>query len=223
MKKEDYVNSDIWGGSYYELGIELNPTRDSDRLLKAIRAIWEMPILQGPWRKIEQYLSPPRIPTAMQPEGCINEFNRLYGLVKMLDQHSLACLTLTVREKNGPDWLDFSIPWNMLDMLFSVEGLLSPKDNPWLNTIDNVLIKIAQEVYRKAPYNLAAIGEEVSGTIYARELNDKRLREGFDFEGDSLTNHIIISPDLYQKVQPTIYSKILDSGQHLFSFEHNDI
>lgn len=50
-----FHSQENWHGTYYELAIELQPTRDTERLMGATRRLWMCDTLTGTWLSQEQF------------------------------------------------------------------------------------------------------------------------------------------------------------------------
>ena len=178
MKHSDYAEPENWFGSFYELAIEYHPVGDDSRLLEAISSAWAAPYLIGPWYRQEDHGEPAPVPTSLESEG----LNRLYGLLRVTEDTSVGCMILTVRETlrgdSGSDWLDLCIPMGMLNLVLAVHYPLLHLDNPWLTRVDDVLLNIAESVYRASPFDLAIIDEEASDLAYASDLSHEHLLAG---------------------------------------------
>ena len=177
MKRSDYIAPENWYGSFYELAIEYVPQGDDERLRKAIAALWDMPSLVGPWRERQQFGQSPSRTDGLE----FDESSRLYGVLELSNHQSLGCLSVTVREDSGPDcsdWLDFCIPTGMLELVFHVSYPLHSEENPWMQRIDTFLLSLAERVYQASPFELANIGEEVSGRPRRCELTESLLSLG---------------------------------------------
>jgi hypothetical protein len=196
-----FLDRENWLGSFYELAIEYSPPREDERLLKAIHALWSCQQLEGPVDGPygEQHVKQgSRLPLSLEPE----DYHNLYGKIKLAEGNTVGCLSVTVREKGGSDWLDLCIPTGMLGLAYQVEYPLFPSTNPWLSEIDHVFMTIAEKIYACSPFNLAIIGEEVSGYRYAQTITvDDLVRGGY-----------LVPPELVQNLRPPVSHVNLPSG-----------
>ncbi|MDA0832486.1 MAG: hypothetical protein O3A29_04325 [Planctomycetota bacterium] len=80
---------------------------------------------------------------------------------------SVGCVTHTVREPDGSDWLDLCVPTGMLGLAFHIQYPLDYPTKPWMAQIDKLLAQIGASVFRSIPFQLAIIGEEASGITNA--------------------------------------------------------
>lgn len=152
----------------------LLPRGDDARLLAAINALWSTPALRGPWQDKEDFGQIPTLPITLEADG----FDHLYGVIQLADGRELSCLSVTVREENGPDWLDICLPTGMLELVYGVRYPLTRRSNPWLDLIDEQFVAIAEHLYATIPFALASIGEEVSGASRAATLASDKLASG---------------------------------------------
>ena len=77
-----------------------------------------------------------------------------------------------VREEGDfcSDWLDVCVPTGALAQVFDVHYPLERKSNPWFDELDDALLAIADRIHRATAFDLAFIGEEMSGHVRASEL-----------------------------------------------------
>lgn len=177
MNREEFINSKNWNGSYYELAMEYVPTGNDERLLKAITALWESPTLSGPWQTQEQFGQTGIVPSTLEADG----YNWLYGIFGLADDREVGCMSLTVREEGGSDWLDLCLPTGMLRQVYPLRYSIDAttrRDNPWLDSIDERMIAIAEHIYSVAPFDFAMLGEEVSGMLHVETLTADQLSNG---------------------------------------------
>ncbi|WP_090980900.1 hypothetical protein [Paenibacillus sp. CF384] len=104
--------------------------------------------------------------------------NHLYGILALADSTLLGCLSLTVREEEGSDWLDFCIPLGMLEKKYAVSYPLIPENNSFLRELETVFFEISKTVYSIYPFDMALIGEEVSGMLYVDSLTEDDVLNG---------------------------------------------
>lgn len=158
-------------GGFYELAIELGQP-SNQRLLDALKALWHHPSLEG------CYLDWKREPKEQQrvliSEASL-ESTHLYGLAHLPNGFQVACGSCVVREPDGFDWLDFYVPTGALGDAYEIGGypfelVGGVAYQQWQVHIDEWLRRIAEQVYKNAPYRLALIGFEVSGATSAEEI-----------------------------------------------------
>ncbi len=199
MDRETYVTQENWYGSYYELAIVLNNSPDNARLRQALTVIWNCSDLHGPWFEREDY----SMPTTAIPElmADIEPLKLLYGLITIPQTGTtLGCLSVVVREDKGSDWLDLCIPTGMLGLEFPIQYPILRDNNLWLKEIDDVFLRVADEVYRRVPFDLALIGEEVSGLVDKAEVfsNVGLLKDG----------GYLLSPALFSQLSSTTLNPV---------------
>ncbi|KZZ85762.1 hypothetical protein [Bacillus sp. SJS] len=86
-----------------------------------------------------------------------------YGILHIPDRNILPCVITINRIDGESDWLDISIPQAAFKMSYLYKYPLTKKLNPWLNSVEETFIKLAETIYNDSPFDLAIIGEEVSG------------------------------------------------------------
>lgn len=181
MDLETFVADENWLGSYYELCLELGPTGDDERLANAVATLWSQPQLFGYWNDRVLYKQPPS-PIEIT-DGFISP---LYGIISLDCGQQLGCVTHAVRETDGSDWLDLCIPTGMLELVFDVRYPLEYQTNPWMRTIDRVLSRITEAMFRVCPFKLGIIGEEASGLTSAKSIAAADCRDSPFFFPESL-------------------------------------
>lgn len=174
MDRSLYRKPENWYGSYYELAVELQPTGDDERLLRAMQRLWDYPALTGPWTSREAFGHPPAVPATVLQSDPVP----LYGVLELDDGREIGCVSHVIREEGGSDWLDLSLPTGMLESVFQVEYPLAEDTNPWLAELDEAFVLIAEWLYAEAPFQVAIIGEEVSGFTSATEMNTDEVASG---------------------------------------------
>jgi hypothetical protein len=205
MNKEIFTAKENWRGSYYELAIELQSSHDDIQQEQALQALWSHPNLSGHWLNLESYGQDPdifRISELIDKESNISYAN-LYGVFHIPEIHQqVACLSVVVREKNGSDWLDFCFPTVMLKQVFPLKSPLSHAENSWLKIVDKYLLETADIVYHQTPYDLALIGEEVSGMVHKVFVTGTEIENG----------GVLLSPMLWEKLSPNKVFEVMSSG-----------
>lgn len=171
MDRDTFVCDENWFGSYYELAIELGPTGDDERLCTALEHVWSLPQLRGSW------IAKSDFDLQSSPIECRDGivFSR-YGVITLTSEISVGCVTHTVREPDGSDWLDLCIPTGMLGHCYDVQYPLDCATNPWMVQIDRLFAQMAASVFRSIPFQLAIIGEEVSGITHAATITSEDCR-----------------------------------------------
>lgn len=166
-----FQEAENWLGSYHELAMELHPAGDDERLLRAVKRLWEHRALTGPWTEREGFGAAPAMPASILhagPAPC-------YGAFALRGGREIGCVSHVVREEGGSDWLTLSLPTAMLGLAYRVAYPLTAELNPWLVEVDEVLLDVAEWLHAVIPFELAIVGEEVSGLRSAVELQSGDL------------------------------------------------
>ena len=220
MDRDLFIQKESWYGSYYELAIELQTSHDDIRLEKALETLWRHPNLSGHWLRIENFGQKPdviSIPNEFRVESS-GSFINLYGLFSIPDIDKQAgCLSTIVRETNGSDWLDFCIPTEMLKSTFSVNHPLEMREYPWSAILDKYLLQMADMIYQKTPFDLAFIGDEVSGLVNKASI----ISEGIESQikiYDLSKNKIFLSPGFWNEISLDKKYEVLPSGLRWATF-----
>src|SRR2546423_2649055 len=143
MNETYFADKENWLGSHYELYIEYPLATDDAYLIKAMDAVWKMPLLHGPY--IGPYhghgeaLRPVVLPETLDPI----EATYLYGVLELPEGRCVGrCLIVS---RSGKDkWLSFYIPVGMLELVYELDYTFEPKSNPWMVEVDQALLDIAQ-------------------------------------------------------------------------------
>ncbi len=220
MNKDSFTLKENWYGSFYELAIELQTSHDNVRLEWALEALWRHPNLSGHWVSIENFGQQSdviRIPNDFHIASS-NSFINLYGLFSIPEiDKQVGCLSTVVREKDGSDWLDFCIPTEMLVDAFSVKHLPEMREYPWANILDKYLLQMADMIYQKTPYDLAFIGDEVSGLVNKASIISEGIENQIKFY--SLNNNkIFLSPAFWNEISLDKTYEVLSSGLRWATF-----
>ena len=161
-----------WAGGFYELAVELGP-RSDERLQAALEAIWRREGLDGCYEDCD-------VEPSDQPQIAPTLETRLFGVATMPKGQQVACGTIIVREDEGPDWICFYLPLGALNTAYDVGGYPfggGSSSRPWREPLDDWLVRIAAAVFVAAPFPLALIGHEVSGTDYTDEVQKTGVPE----------------------------------------------
>ncbi|MBK8024589.1 MAG: hypothetical protein IPK19_24985 [Chloroflexi bacterium] len=172
MEERYFTEPYTWNGGFYELAIELGQ-RSDQRLLAALQALWGFPDLKGVFldRAVEPHLQEQIVLLS----NCLLE-GHLYGLARLPNAALIACGTVLVREDSGIDWLSFYIPMGALNRKYKTGGFPFGKadddDNhgTWRAPLDTWMWTIGQYVFDHVGFDLALIGHEVLGEIYADNI-----------------------------------------------------
>ncbi|AXB48431.1 hypothetical protein A4R43_12450 [Amycolatopsis albispora] len=171
-----FTLAENWHGGFYELALELGPTSDA-RLARALTAFGEVVAVPA-W-----YGSHDREPHEQAAVGCtfesLRRYQHLRGIVALPDGTPVVCGMVAIREDGGSDWLDFYLPLGALERAVpQVAAFPYPVDADgalahltWRWPIDDWLADIGRRLHARAGYSLGLIGEEVSGRVYAADLD----------------------------------------------------
>jgi hypothetical protein len=220
MNKDFYVEQDNWSGSYYELAIELQTSHDNVRLESALQALWSHPNLSGHWLSKENYGQAPDVFNVADEfhDTDKSSFIHVYGVCSIPEiDKRVGCLSIIVREKEGSDWLDFCFPIGMLESAFSVKYPLETEEYPWSTVLDKYLLQMADMIYQQVPYDLAFIGDEVSGLVNKASI----ISEGIEHQIKiySLNNNkIFLSPAFWDGISLDKTYEVLPSGLRWATF-----
>lgn len=187
MKSSDYLRAENWHGSFYELSLQLGPPGDNERAITALRAMWDLPELLGPWRTREAFGTAPVVPELD------NECLTHYGVLSLSNQVRVGCMSFLIRCDDA-DWLDLSIPTGMLERVFHVRYPLDAQTSSWLREIDDLFASVGDRVYRQVPFLLGCLGEESSGCRKASELSSS----------DCVRGGFLVPTVLYEKLTPLV-------------------
>jgi hypothetical protein len=200
LNYNEFNNPNNWTGGFYELSIEFNPAGDNKRLNQALIALQNFKLFNGLWKERQDFQSHSISLPINIDEDSVSQF---YGTVSMTDGYTLPCLISLIRVEGESDWLDLSIPQATLEQFYPYKYPLTKKINPWLAKVDEILISIAETIFNHSPFELAMIGEEISGYKNQEEITledvkkitsilpirlQKRL--GIQGQGKELTNQL---------------------------------
>lgn len=169
MPRPLFTFPDVWLGGFYELAIELGP-RSDERLRLALEAIWSLPELNGPYgRRDMEPEEQPRVEPTLEAI----DFGHLQGVATLPSGERVACGTFAVREEDGPDWLLLYIPMGALERVCDVGAFPfggGRSTEGWRRPLDEWFAQVGRKVFEAAPFQLGLIGHEVSGSVYASEV-----------------------------------------------------
>lgn len=181
MRYDDFTNRENWLGSFYEITIHLNEGPDDDRLRKALELVLSHRDVKGLWWNREDFGSPSVKAAqidldALTPEDGIAS---LYGEL-VIRGVSFGFQLNVIRNFDGTgDHLDIAIPVGMLARY--LPGFIYPidlKTTPRLAEIDDCFLELADRINTEVPFDLAAIGEEVSGFFEIDRLQVEDVEAG---------------------------------------------
>ncbi len=176
---DDFMFDDNWLGSYYELAIQIGRREDDvadERLRSALRAIWSDPTLDGCY---PDRWNPPERQEPVTPENLSLGHGTVYGWARTA-LGRLVCATHIIREDGdtGDDWLDLCLPTGALGRVESRMGypIGGEESRAWREPPDKWFVGIARRVARDAGFQVAIIGEEVSGLAYLATDSEAQRR-----------------------------------------------
>jgi len=194
-----------WSGLYVELAVDLGRADDS-RMCEAFAAAWSSPRMYGPLQPIHTTGSRnlPRPP--LDPDASPHT----YGIFRAPSaSREIGCEVLAVRDGQS-DWLDVALPTGMLGLAYSVREPLDQTANSWLPGIFRALADVANTIYERVPFEMALIGEEVSGLWYAD--SDVEGRPVITREVVEVKGGVVLSPRLWERLQLSVEAELLPSG-----------
>ncbi|MEO2073789.1 MAG: hypothetical protein ABGX20_00010 [Bacillus sp. (in: firmicutes)] len=160
MNYSEYNNPNNWIGGFYELSIEFHPVGNNDRLNKALNALQSFKLFRGLWKERQDFQAGSiSLPINIDD----NSVSQFYGTLIMTDGNTLPCLISLIRIEGESDWLDISIPQASFEKFYPYKYPLAKELNPWLIKVDETLIRLAETIFSHSPFELAMIGEEISG------------------------------------------------------------
>ncbi|WP_010095594.1 hypothetical protein [Ornithinibacillus scapharcae] len=203
MNYSEYNSPENWIGGYYELSIEFHPCGDDQRINKALRSLDKSPFFTGLWRERTDYQqSPASLPIIIE-ENSVSPF---YGALHISDGKLLPCCISVIRVPEESDWLDISIPLASLELFYPFNYPLTKELNPWLSQVDELLINLAETIFAQSPFDLAFVGEEITGATDQESITS-------DFVEKCIT---ILPKQLQEKLQLQSNSKLLSNELKLF-------
>ncbi len=147
-----YSNRDDWNGGFYELSIEYHPFGNDQRINEALTALHECSYIKSKSMSLPVQIE----------EGSVHTF---YGSLSLSNSKGdeLPIMITVVRVNGESDWLDIAIPQAAFEKKFRYKYPLTTELNPWLVKMNEVYVQLAETIYRNSPFDLAMIGEEISG------------------------------------------------------------
>ncbi len=176
MPDKKFTRTDAWNGGFFELGLEVG-TRNDERLLAVLKAVWTHPDLDGCYLKSD---TEPQQQTRIVPDISYVNGTHLRGLAKMPNNNTLPCGSVTIRETDSQiDFLILYFPMGSLGTAYPVGGYPFGNDlephRQWIMTIERWLREVGQYVYDCVQFQLGLIGFEMTGDIYANEAKTKGI------------------------------------------------
>jgi len=161
----------IWASSFYELALEFG-VAPAGVLICAIEALWEIPEIAGPYDRLDLPLAQREpVPPDFFLQGGFSE--HAYGAAKLPDGNVVPCGVGVVRDSPGSwgRWVNFHVPFRALELTYKIDYSKPETWKSWADPLDGWLADVAKSIYRRAPFKLALIGEEVVGVLHADELD----------------------------------------------------
>lgn len=167
-----YNNPDNWCGGFYELSIEYHPFGNNTRVNEALTALCKSSYFNGMWEDKKDYQKKSiSLPINFEKDS-VNQF---YGTLSLSNasEDELPCLVTVISVNGESDWLGISIPQAAFEKIFPYKYPLTIELNPWLKKIDEIYARLAKTIYCNAPFDLALIGEEISGYTNQQEITNE--------------------------------------------------
>jgi hypothetical protein len=165
-RADDFLWGDNWLGSYYELAVRVGPRDDDgadERLRAALQAVWSHPDLDGCY--LDRWTAP-EAQQVVAAERLGLERGSVYGWAD-IPQGRIVCATHLVREDHagGHDWLDLCLPTGALGRVEPrlTDPIGGEASRSWREPLDQWFVAIARRLAQATTFELAIIGEEVSG------------------------------------------------------------
>jgi hypothetical protein len=162
----DFLDDENWGAPHITLAIQIGPSTAPDadeRALRALRAIWEHPSLEGCYRDRWSGVDDQE-PVAPVPSD-INEPEHLHGFAILPDGQRVVCFTVISRGSyhDGCDWVALCLPTGALERAGIYAAYLPSLTREELRRSQKVMdlwfVPIAAAV-QQAGLRLAVLGEE---------------------------------------------------------------
>ena len=190
-----------FGVSYFHQGGEGS---SNPGLQSAYEAIWESPILSGPWSCPADIGDPL---ARLDVREIQSSYMDRYGLLRLSNGQDLGCHTCKVPE--GPtDWIGVYIPSGCLKALFDVNlGFHSPED-AWVELVDEAFVALAEIIYARSPFDLGLWGLAAGAVAPGlADITAAALERG----------GYVVSPELCSRLSPGRRGRRLASGLLLYS------
>lgn len=168
LQYSEYNNPNNWIGGFYELSIEFYPVGDNERLNQALIGLQSFKSFKGMWKERQDFQGDSiSLPINIDDDSVI----KFYGALIMNDGNTLPCLISITRIDGGSDWLDISIPQASFEKFYPYEYPLTKELNPWLVKVDEIFISLAETIFHHSPFELAMIGDEISGSTNQGQIS----------------------------------------------------
>jgi len=190
-------------------------------LIMNLRLNFSLRMTTSVWRRLSYGQGPDIVNVANEfysTNG--NSFIHLYGVffIPEIDRQ-VGCLSAIVRESDGSDWLDFCFPTAMLKSVFPLKKPFTHDENPWLTILDKYLLQMADIVYQQTPYDLAFMGNEVSGLVNKASITSTGIENQINIfsinDSDTLLSPsctILLSPSFWDEILLNRTYEVMPSG-----------
>ncbi|MFD6211461.1 hypothetical protein [Peribacillus sp. NPDC060253] len=200
MDFDGFYSPENWIGGFYELSIEYHPFGDNKRVNEALTALSKSNFFSEIWEDKKEYQkNSVSLPFNIE-ENSVNQF---YGILYLPNSNELPCVITVTRVNGESDCLEIAIPQAALELKYKYKYPLIIELNPWLKKIDELYTKLAETIYCHAPFDLAMLGEEISGYTNQEDITyevmqnmtfilPSRLQErlGLQGHGKKLSNQL---------------------------------
>lgn len=163
-----FTAEEVWTGGFYELAMEFDP--DAETLTHALTHLCSFDELDGCY--LHRDVEPTEQPRHSFAPSLLKH-GHLLGVATIADGNRVACGTCTVREDDGPHWLDFYLPMSALGRVYPVGGFpIDQQDHEaWRHPLDDWLTELGRRMFERVPFRMGLIGFEVSGCCDAAEIS----------------------------------------------------
>lgn len=156
-------------GGFYELSIEYHPCGNDKRINEALGALEESRCFNGFWGEKKDFQKHTMsLPITIEEDSVKSFYGSLF--LHNSAEEELPCLITIIRTNSESDWLDISIPQAAFEKVFPCHYPLTTELNPWLENINEIYVRLAETIYYKSPFDLAMIGDEISGETNEEEI-----------------------------------------------------
>lgn len=158
-----------WAGGFYEFTFEL-PQVSNSFVTEVLTKLWSLPTLDGcfPQRDVEPEKQEKCAPAKTDASG------HLYGVANLPNGGQSCCGTFCTDYESSNCWITFYIPLGSLANVYPVGSYPfkaeKQSESVWIIEINNWLVKIAQEIYPVAKFEIGIIGFEVDTFRVKQEL-----------------------------------------------------
>lgn len=161
-----FTEDEVWLGGFYELALEFAAGKPKDALDLGLKTIWNG--LDGCYLRAD--VEPSQQPRVEPSWLMLETHGHLRGGARLPDGKRVVCGTCSVQEENGAAWIVFYIPMGALESVYRISYPIGAESKQWREPLESWLADLGQRVFAVADFLLGLIGEEVSGTVSAQEL-----------------------------------------------------